>query len=266
MMGQPVIPISSRELKSATFISDVHLGIQSPDVEKSKQQELIQTLEWAFHHTDAVFLVGDIFDYWFEYKEVVPRGYTRFFGQLARMTDAGYPVVYFSGNHDFWLGTYFTQELGIETRYDPLRLTIGGLVVEMAHGDGLGPGDHGYKALKWLLTRRWAQWMYLKLHPNWGIGLARWASGTSRHLTEDTTDYGDQERLIIHARQRLETDPYDLFICGHRHVPKVMKLGDPHRFYINLGEWLWHRSYGVLAEGQFTLRQTNGTILASTQL
>lgn len=250
-------------LRSATFISDVHLGIQDHATEKSKQRDLIIAIEKAAENTDALFLVGDIFDYWFEYKEVVPKGYTRLFGALAKLTDAGFPVTYFSGNHDFWLGSYFDQELGITTRYTDLRTEINGKIFEIAHGDGLGPGDHGYKALKWLLTRRWSQWMYLKLHPNWGIGLARWASGTSRHYTEDIVDYGDKERLIQFARQLATEKKFDYFVCGHRHIPKLLTLAPSKALYVNLGEWLFHRSYGVFNGEFMEIRQTNGQVLIS---
>ncbi len=250
-------------LQRATFISDVHLGIQNPDTEKSKQRDLIRIIEQAGSDTDALFLVGDIFDYWFEYREVVPKGYTRLFGALAELTDSGFPVTYFSGNHDFWLGRYFTDELGITTRYQPLRTEIGGKLFEIAHGDGLGPGDTGYKALKWLLTRRWSQWMYLKLHPDWGIGLARWASGTSRHYTTDEIDYGEKERLIQYARSLASETGYDYFVCGHRHIPKLLPLSPSESLYVNLGEWLHHRSYGVFTGTHIELRLANGGILAS---
>lgn len=247
-------------LKSATFISDVHLGIQSPDVEKSKQNQLIQTIEQAAAETEALFLVGDIFDYWFEYKEVVPKGYTRFLGLLSRLSDSGFPITYFSGNHDFWLGSYFENECGLVTRYNELNIQIDGKQFEIAHGDGLGKGDYGYKFLKWMLQRKSLQWMYLKMHPNWGIGLARWASGTSRNYTEDKTDYGEKEFLFEYAKEVAVQKPIDYFICGHRHIPKIQRLNN-RALYVNLGEWLFHRSYGVFKNGHIQIRQTDGTIL-----
>lgn len=249
-------------IKSATFISDVHLGIQTKDIEKSKQKELIQTIEKAAKETDALFLVGDIFDYWFEYKEVVPKGYSRFLGLLSNLSDSGFPITYFSGNHDFWLGKYFAEECGLKVRYDALNVEIGGKQFEIVHGDGLGEGDYGYKMLKWVLQRKTLQWMYLKMHPNWGIGLARWASGTSRQYTEDHTDYGEKEYLIKYAKSVADSKPIDYFVCGHRHIPKIISLNDRAK-YVNLGEWLFHRSYGVFKDGQFEIRQTNGNILFS---
>lgn len=252
--------MNETKLTSATFISDVHLGIQAPDIEKSKLKDLIRTIEKAEETTDALFLVGDIFDYWFEYKEVIPKGYTRLFGLLSNLTDSGFPITYFSGNHDFWLGTYFREEMGIQTRTDALRIEINGKLFHIHHGDALGPGDIGYKFLKKILQQKWSSKLYLGLHPTWGIRLARWASGTSRVYTDDYTDYGDKERIIQYARQLAITDPYDYLVCGHRHIPKLLNVND-RSVYVNLGEWLHHRSFGIYDESGMTILQTNGKIL-----
>lgn len=236
-------------MKPIYFISDIHLGY--PDFEKSliREKLLVSWLEEIEHQAGEIYLVGDIFDVWFEFKRVVPRGFTRFLGTLARISDRGIPVHFFPGNHDHWIRNYLEQEIGIKIHIKPLVKEINGSRFFIAHGDGLGPGDNGYKFMKKVFTNPVLKWLYTRLHPNFGIGLAKRISLKSRnaHNKDEINLSRNDERLVTFARETLRESHYDYLIFGHRHVPRTIDLGGNSTF-VNLGDWINNFSYAVCDE------------------
>ncbi|MFM6976277.1 MAG: UDP-2,3-diacylglucosamine diphosphatase, partial [Sphingobacteriaceae bacterium] len=193
-----------------------------------------------------IYLMGDIFDFWFEYATVIPKGFIRLQGKLAELTDLGIKVVFFRGNHDMWMFDYFTKELGIEIISDELVLERGGKKFFLHHGDGLGPGDAKYKLLKKFFRSRLCQWLFARLHPNLGMGIAQYWSKRSRiaNSSEEVFVSEDREWLVQYAKEVLQTQHFDYFIFGHRHLPLDIRLSDNSR-YVNLGEWIHFSSYAV---------------------
>jgi UDP-2,3-diacylglucosamine hydrolase len=233
--------------KKIYFASDFHLGAPNKESSLIREKKIVQWLEAARKDASEIFLVGDIFDFWFEYKSVVPRGYTRLLGKISEITDSGIPVHVFTGNHDMWIFDYLPQECGVILHREPIERTWNGKKFMIGHGDGLGPGDHGYKFIKKVFANKVCQWLFARLHPNFGIWLATSLSGYSRTTTgdKDRKFLGEEnEWLIIYCREVLRTKDFDYFIFGHRHLPLDFKLNDKAR-YINLGEWLHSESYAV---------------------
>jgi UDP-2,3-diacylglucosamine hydrolase len=231
--------------KNVYFLSDFHLG--APDYAQSLQREkkIVSFLESIRHKAAAIFIVGDMFDFWFEYKHVVPKGAVRLLGKLAEITDSGIPVHFFVGNHDMWMRGYFEKELNIKVYFEQETFEWNGKKFFIAHGDGLGPGDHNYKLMKSFFRNPVCQWLFGLLHPSWGIGLANFFSRSSRKKTgnKDEIFLGEEnEWLVIFSRQVLAKEYYDYFIFGHRHLPIDIKLTDNSR-YINLGDWINHFTY-----------------------
>ncbi len=235
------------------FASDFHLGVDARLSSAEREKQIIRWLDQIAGKADAVYLVGDLFDFWFEYATVVPRGYTRLLGQLATMRDAGIPIYFFTGNHDMWMFGYFEQELGIPIYRSPIIREIDGKKYYIGHGDGLGPGDYGYKFIKQVFANPLSQWLFARLHPNFGIRLAQYFSGSSRQANPSPQVFlgEEQEWLAVYAQQKLEQIPdIDYFIFGHRHLPIDFLLRNGHSRYLNLGEWLYHNSYVVAEKGQ----------------
>ncbi len=190
--------------------------------------------------------MGDIFDVWFEYRNVVPKGFTRFLGKLAELSDAGIRIEAFTGNHDLWMRSYFEEELSIPVHHHPLEIEVNGKRFFIAHGDGLGPGDHGYKLLKKVLRNPVAQWLYRRLHPDTGVGVANYFSRKGpKHVSGEKQFLGEEkEWLIIFSKEKLKEKHYDYFIFGHRHLA-VQHALQPDSLYINLGDWITFNSYAV---------------------
>ncbi|TVQ93346.1 MAG: UDP-2,3-diacylglucosamine diphosphatase [Bacteroidetes bacterium] len=233
------------------FVSDAHLGI--PDRESSLKREkmLVQWLDEIKGDADEIYLLGDIFDFWFEYKTVVPKGYVRLLGKIAEITDSGVPVHYFTGNHDMWIFSYFEKELGVIMHRKPQEREINGKLFYIAHGDGLGPADHGYKFIKKIFSSRISQKLFSWLHPGFGTGLALFFSRKSRMANgnKDEVFLGEEkERLIHFCKEISNKKPYNYFIFGHRHLPLDIKINTSCR-YINTGEWVKSFSYAVF-DGQ----------------
>ena len=229
------------------FASDFHLGV--PDYESSLQREkkIVAWLDSIKHDAAELYLLGDVFDFWFEYKHAVPKGYIRLLGKLAELSDAGVVLHYFTGNHDMWVFDYLPKELNMQLYRSEQRRTINGKSFYIAHGDGMGPGDFGYKFIKKVFASRFCQWLFARLHPNFGIGMALFWSRRSRvaNTNDDKIFLGDDnEWLVIHSREVLEKENFDYFIYGHRHLPLDIRLNDTSR-YINLGEWVNHYTYAV---------------------
>ena len=241
--------------KNTYFISDVHLGAPSVEESQARERRLVAFLNHIAEDCERLFIVGDLFDYWFEYKHVVPRGHTRLLGQLAQMVDKGMALEIFVGNHDLWMADYLSEELGATIHHGPFIWEAPGTSTRMyiAHGDGLGPGDRKYKALKKLFTNPLAIWAYKRLHPNFGVGFAAKMSRTSRNSQgpEDHAFKEEKERQLIHSKSILEEEWFDYFIYGHRHHEIERVIGtqagaDGTNFeskYIVLGDWITLDTY-----------------------
>lgn len=231
--------------KKLFFASDFHLGAPSFEASKLREQRIIQWLDYVAEEAAAIFLVGDIFDFWFEYKEVVPKGYLPFLSKLSQLRDRGIPILFFTGNHDLWMKEYFTQELGIPVYHSPLEILIEGKKILVGHGDGLGPGDKTYKLLKKVFTNSLAKWLFRWIHPDLGIGLAKAWSKNSRinHSTKDEQRFlGEDEWLWSYCKSLEESAPHDYYIFGHRHLPLQLPVGKQGT-YFNLGEWVNQNTY-----------------------
>ncbi len=233
--------------KKIYFASDFHLGV--PDYASSLRREklAVQWLDEIKHDAHEIYLVGDLFDFWFEYRHAVPKGFVRILGKIAELTDAGIPVTMFTGNHDMWIFDYLPKELNVELYRDPIERTYNGRQFFIGHGDGLGPGDKKYKALKKIFSSKLCQWLFARIHPNMGIGMANYWSGKSRAVNQkkDEVFHGeDREWLVQFCKDHLQEHDVDYFIFGHRHLPLDIDLPKGAR-YINLGDWITHFTYGV---------------------
>lgn len=225
-----------------------------------RERLFVQWLESIRPHAAELFLVGDIFDFWFEYRHAVPKGYVRMMGKLAEMADAGTIIHVFSGNHDLWFRDYFSIEIGARVYHEPIQRELHGHSFYIAHGDGLGPGDRGYKLLKKIFTAPLSIWLYRALHPDWGIGLARFFSSLSRSYQRemDNSFLGEYEFLIAHSRQVLEVSPeIEYFVFGHRHILRDEEI-QPGRHTIFLGDWINFFSYLEVSPEGVSLRRFAG--------
>ncbi len=242
--------------KNVYFLSDFHLG--APDFQTSLKREklIVSFLEEIRNQAAAIFIVGDMFDFWYEYRKVVPKGYTRLLGKLAEITDSGVPVYFFVGNHDMWMKNYFQQELNIPVYFEPQEFKFNERLFLIGHGDGLGPGDHGYKMLKKVFRNPVCQWLFGLLPPFIGIGLANYSSQKSRASTgknEKKFHGAENEWLITYSREQLRIRHYDFLIFGHRHLPIDYALSERSR-YINLGDWINFFTYAVFDGQQLRLQ------------
>jgi UDP-2,3-diacylglucosamine hydrolase len=226
------------------FASDIHLGAGSYESSRQREDRFVRWLDSIKTDATEVFLMGDVFDFWFEYKTVVPKGYIRLLGKLAELTDSGIKLWMFKGNHDMWMFDYFVKELGATIITNELVIERGGKKFFLHHGDGLGPGDRKYKILKKIFRSGLCQWLFARLHPNLGIGIANRWSQNSRIVNERKEDRKvyEQEWLVTYSREVLQSTHYDYLIFGHRHLPLDIQLNDKSR-YINLGEWINYNSY-----------------------
>ena len=231
--------------KKVYFLSDFHLGAPDAAASLLREKKIVRFLEEIRSTAAAVFIVGDIFDFWYEYKKVVPKGYVRLLGKLAELTDAGIPIHVFVGNHDMWMSGYFEQELNIPVYHEPKAFTFNNKHFLIGHGDGLGPGDHGYKFIKKIFRNPICHWLFGFLHPDWGIGIANYFSRKSREKTGngDEAFLGeDKEWLIVYCKEIIQKEAYDFLVFGHRHFPIDFKLSE-HSRYINLGDWIRNFTY-----------------------
>ncbi|HVF80861.1 MAG TPA: UDP-2,3-diacylglucosamine diphosphatase [Flavisolibacter sp.] len=246
--------------KKIYFLSDFHLGV--PDAATSLQREKIIVQFLASIKSDAhtIFLVGDMFDFWFEYRHVVPKGYVRLLGKLAELSDAGIQLHFFVGNHDMWMKNYFQKELNIPVYFEPKVFTLNNTSFYIGHGDGLGPGDHGYKMMKKVFRHPIAQWLFSVLPPAIGVGLAQYFSRKSRgaeeHIEENFLGE-EKEWLLIYSRQVLQKEKHNFFVFGHRHLPIDYRLTTESR-YINLGEWMNFFTYAVFDGTDMELKSFAG--------
>lgn len=236
--------------KKIFFASDFHLGTPDHATSLIREKKIVQWLHDIEDEAKDIYLMGDIFDFWFEYKQVVPRGYSRLIGKLALLSDKGIKLHIFTGNHDLWMRDFFKTEMHAEVYKNPITRKIDGKIFYLAHGDGLGPGDKGFKMLKKLFTNPAAQWSFRQLHPDVAIRLAGFFSKTSRKHTADADKKflgEDKEWLILHSKEVLKQHHIDYFIYGHRHYPLVLDLQSKEGSskYVNLGDWIDYCSYAV---------------------
>ncbi len=237
------------------FASDFHLGLKTNIENRERESHIINWLDSIIQDSDALYLLGDTFDYWYEYKNVIPKGYTRFLAALTRFTDQGIPVHIFTGNHDMWMFGYLEEEIGAKVYTKPLDLELNGLKFKIGHGDGLGPGDKAYKLIKKVFSSPLNQWLFARLHPNTGIGFMKWMSRKSREKELEVIPFKgpEEEWLIQYAERCLQKSYYDYFIFGHRHLPIDQLLSNNKSRYINTGDWLHHYSYAKLENQQMEL-------------
>jgi UDP-2,3-diacylglucosamine hydrolase len=241
--------------KKIYFLSDFHLGAPDAATSLVREKKIVAFLDIIKQDAAVIFIVGDLFDFWYEYKKVVPKGYVRILGKMAEITDAGIPIHFFVGNHDMWMKDYFQKELNAAVYFEPKEFTFSGKRLFIGHGDGLGPGDEGYKFIKKIFRNRFCQWLFGALPPVIGIGLADYFSRKSRAKTGKTNEVflgEDKEWLVVYSREILQKEHYDYFVFGHRHLPLDIQLNETSR-YINLGDWIKYYTYAVFDGEQFSL-------------
>lgn len=233
--------------KHIFFASDFHLGVPAGAQSNEREKRVIDWLTTIENTAQEIYLVGDIFDFWFEYKHAIPKGFVRFQGKIAELVDKGINIYFFTGNHDMWMFDYFERELGVTIIRQPIERMWNNHSFYIGHGDGLGPGDKTYKLLKRIFAARWSQWCFARIHPNFGIGLANYFSRKSRAATGDSDSKflgNEKEWLYVYCKEKLEKKQYDYFIFGHRHLPLDIALTENSR-YINLGEWINYNTFAV---------------------
>lgn len=243
--------------KKVYFCSDHHLGAPTPALSKPRELKFLSWLKMIEKDAQALFIMGDLFDFWHDWKFVVPRGFVRILGKLAEMQDQGIQIYFFTGNHDLWVRDYFETEIGCTVFQNKQIFHIQGKKMLLAHGDGLGPGDKGYKRMKKLFTHPLAQWAFRWIHPDISMKIATYLSTQNKMISgkEDEKFLGeDKEFLIQYCKKKLETAHYDYFIFGHRHLPMVLDLKENTSQYINLGDWISYFTYGEFSE-KFELKK-----------
>lgn len=242
--------------KKIFFLSDFHLGAPNAEASRKREDLIVRFLTEIKHQAFAIFIVGDMFDFWYEYGRVVPKGYIRLLGKLAELTDSGIQIHFFVGNHDMWMHDYFQKELNIPVYFEARDFTFNDKRFHIAHGDGLGPGDHKYKALKKVFRNPVCQWLFGVLPPGIGIGLADYFSKKSRAKTGTSEEVflgEEKEWLIIYSKEALEKQKIDFFVFGHRHLPIDYRLNKESR-YINLGDWIQYFTYAVFDGAELELK------------
>jgi len=252
--------------KKIYFASDFHFGIPDHDKSLKREELFVKWLNEAKEDASEIYLMGDLFDFWFEYKTAVPKGYIRLLGKLAEITDAGIIVHLFRGNHDMWAFNYLTEEVNIQMHREPEIVKFGDKVFYLAHGDGLGPGDQGYKLIKKIFQNRINQWLFRLLHPDFGIKLALFWSRRSRYASE-VKEAADEEynlnkikeRLIIHSKEIINNNPdINWLVYGHYHLPFDESLTNHSRIIV-LGDWLTHFSYAVFDGENLEIKKVTRT-------
>jgi UDP-2,3-diacylglucosamine hydrolase len=242
--------------KKIYFLSDFHLGAPDYETSLTREKRVIQFLNEIKKDAEVIFILGDLFDFWYEYKKVVPKGFVRILGKLAELTDSGIIIYFFVGNHDMWMNGYFEKELNIQVFHEAKEFEFNGKKFLIGHGDGLGPGDHRYKMMKKVFRNKFSQSLFGLLHPSAGIGMADYFSRKSRASAgkKDEQFLGeDKEWLIIFSKEVLKKEHFDYFIFGHRHLPIEFKLNEK-SVYINLGDWIKYNSYAVFENKTVSLK------------
>ncbi len=233
--------------KKIYFASDFHLGVPTHASSLVREKTICRWLDSIKGDAAEIYLVGDIFDFWYEYTYTVPKGTVRLLGKIAEITDSGIPVHFFVGNHDLWMNDYFEEELNVRVHHEAITKTYNGKNLYIGHGDGLGPGDKSYKVLRRIFASKTCQWLFSRLHPNLAFYIAKKSSKRSRVITGDSDEKflgAENEWLFLFSREYQKTHPIDYFVFGHRHLPLDLDVDGKAR-YINLGEWIQYNSYAV---------------------
>jgi|TARA_B110000483_G_scaffold108690_1_gene132425 UDP-2,3-diacylglucosamine hydrolase len=240
--------------KKIFFASDFHLGAPNKEGSRSREKKIIRWLETVEKEAAAILLVGDLFDFWFEYDHVVPKGFVRFLNKLAEFSDKGIPIYIFHGNHDMWMFDYLESEIGATVFSDPIHLKVNDKVLFVGHGDGLGPGDYTFKALRKVFRNKIAQWLFKWIHPDIGVGLAnKWSSRSRINHTIEIQEINRENEWLFLYSKKLEADQhFDYYVFGHRHLPLTLDI-NKESTYINLGEWLNFNSFGVFDGTDFQI-------------
>ena len=248
--------MNSSNNKKIYFLSDFHLGAPNAEVSLVREKKIVQFLDEIKQDAEQIFIVGDLFDFWYEYKTVVPRGYVRILGKLAELTDSGILVHFFVGNHDMWMNDYFQKELNIPVYFEPKTFQLKNKKFLIGHGDGLGPGDGGYKFIKKIFRNKLCQMLFGILPPYIGMGIAHYFSNKSRSREDSNIEVflgEENEWLLTYSKEVLQKEHFDYFIFGHRHLPIDYALQENSR-YINLGEWINYNSYAVFDGNSLELK------------
>ena len=252
--GRPA-PAARPATGRVLFFSDCHLGAGSEAEDRPREDKVVAFLRDEGPRADAVYMLGDLFDFWFEYRHTVPRRHFRVLNALAALVERGIPVTFFGGNHDFWVGSFLEQEIGCRVTYGPLEVVEQGRRIFLAHGDGLARGDYGYLFLRGVLRNRWCIAGYRLLHPDLGIPLARWSSKLSRH-TRDESSF-DVEWLRDQIAAPRFAAGCDAALVGHFHHPRHLR-DEAGRDFLVLGDWIANDTYAVLEGGAFRLLRWAG--------
>jgi UDP-2,3-diacylglucosamine hydrolase len=249
------ISIDLKKDQKLYFASDFHLGAPSQESSRLREKKIIRWLNAIEKDVAALFLVGDLFDFWFEYTHVVPKGYVRFLSKLADLSEKGIPIYIFHGNHDMWMFDYLQQEIGVTIFSDPITLKVNQTTMMVGHGDGLGPGDNTYKVIRKIFRNNLAQWLFHWIHPDIGYGLAiKWSSRSrlsKKHQTEEELK-GDNEWLLQYSKEIEKNEHHDFYVFGHRHLPMELPVNEKST-YINLGEWINYDTFGEFNGTSFEL-------------
>jgi UDP-2,3-diacylglucosamine hydrolase len=231
------------------------LGTPNDAESRIRERKIVAWLHSITHDCDALYLMGDVFDFWYEYRYTAPKGFVRLLGKLAEMSDAGIPIFFFPGNHDLWVKEYLDEEIGWKTIRRPIRIELQGKQCLLGHGDGLGPGDHGFKWLRKLFDARWAQWLFSRLHPNFSFAIARkWSKSSRDGQAPHPAFLGEKEFLVAYGREQLQKAYFDYQIMGHRHQPMMFQLTEKST-YCNLGDWIHAFTYAEMHEGILSLKK-----------
>ena len=229
------------------FASDFHLGVSTHAESLKREKKITSWLDEIKEDAKSIYLLGDIFDFWFEYKAVVPKGFVRLLGKLAELSDSGTNIFIIKGNHDLWMHDYLPKEVGVQIIKDKTILNENGKKIFLAHGDGLGPSDFGYKIIKKVFSNKVCQWLFSRLHPNFGFSIAQFWSKRSRIENNKNDEHflgEEKEWLVSYCKEKQKENPMDYYIFGHRHLPLEIEI-DIKVKYINLGDWVNHNSYAV---------------------
>jgi UDP-2,3-diacylglucosamine hydrolase len=233
--------------KKLYFASDFHLGVPTPEASIAREKQIVAWLESARKDAQAIYLLGDIFDFWFEYRHAIPKGFIRLQGKLAELRDAGIDIAFFTGNHDMWMFDYFPRELGIPIHREPIELLVGDQRLIIGHGDGLGSGETGYKILKAFFNSAVCQWLFARIHPNLGMRIAHsWSRKSRINNVQRQEQFKSEEKeyLLIWCREQEKAQHRDFYIFGHRHLVLDLPVSERSR-YLNLGEWVHDKTYAV---------------------
>lgn len=247
--------IITGEHRKVYFASDFHLGVPTAVSSLDREKRVVEWLKMVKKDAEHIFILGDIFDFWFEYKFTIPKGFTRLQGELMNIRDAGIPITFFSGNHDIWMFRYFQEEFGIPVYRNPAKISINGKKFLIGHGDGLGPGDRKYKIIKKIFESSFSQWVFRWVHPDLSFRIAYNWSRRSRlkNLAKEIDLREQDEWLFLYSKEIESLDHHDYYVFGHRHLPLKLKINETSQ-YINIGDWIYSYSYGEFEKDEIHIR------------